>query len=371
MKIAVLSSHTPSLLWFRMDMMQTFITYGHEVFAVGNEAEEEWRPQFKEKNISYWQVQVQRNGMNPVSDLKTIVSMRKVLSEIKPDKIFAFQAKTVIYGGIVANLLGITEVYPLIAGMGSLFLNDSLKTRLVRSILMTEYRIAMKKCPVVFFQNHDDEKVFRDYHILKKQEVAILHGSGVNTEHFNVRPLPQQLTFLLISRLIRDKGIYEYLEACRKIKKEYPQVRCLLVGPYDSNPSAIKPDELQPFIEQGVIEYFGEQKDVRPYLDQCSVFVLPSYREGTPKTVLEAMASGRAIITTDAPGCRETVTDGENGFLVPVKNIDELYAKMIYFAENPDVIPKMGAVGRNRTETLFDVKLVNQCICESMGLKQI
>lgn len=368
MKIAVLSSHTPSLLWFRMDMMQTFITYGHEVFAIGNEAEDKWRHQFKEKNISYYQVKVQRNGMNPLSDLRTFYSIKEILSKIKPDKIFAFQAKMVIYGGMAANLLGITEVYPLIAGLGSLFLNNSLKTRLVRSILIAEYRIAMRKCPVVFFQNHDDEKVFRDNYILNKQDVTILHGSGVNTEHFCVRPLPPQLAFLFIGRLIRDKGIYEYLEACRKIKGEFPQVRCLLVGPYDSNPSAIRPEELQQFIKQGIIEYYGEQKDVRPYLAQCSVFVLPSYREGTPKTVLEAMSSGRAVITTDAPGCRETVTDGENGFLVPVKDVDQLYLKMKYFLEHPDMIPKMAAVGRKKTETVFDVKLVNECICKSMGV---
>ena len=151
----------------------------------------------------------------------------------------------------------------------------------------------------------------------------VIHGSGVNLEKFVPTEMPEIPTFLYIGRLIKDKGVGEYLEACQKIKRLYgKKVRCLLVGPFDSNPSALKPEELQPLINSGVLEYFGEQSDVRPYISQCSIYVLPSYHEGTPKTVLENMAMGRAIITTDAPGCRETVVNGENGYLVEVKNED-------------------------------------------------
>lgn len=368
MKIVVLSSHTPSLFWFRMDMMQTFIEHGHEVFALGNEPVEKWEEKFSERKIKYYQIKVQRNGVNPINDFKTLISIRKTLKHIKPDKIFTFQAKTVIYGSLAANSLGIKEVYPLIAGMGSVFISKTLKSRIIKMILTMEYGIAMRKCPAVFFQNHDDEKVFRENKILQKQKIVFLHGSGVNTEHFQVQPLPEQFAFLCISRLIRDKGVYEYLEACRKVKRKYPEVRCLLVGPYDSNPSALKPEELQPFIDEKIIEYFGEQEDVRPYLAQCNVFVLPSYREGTPKTVLEAMASARAVITTDAPGCRETVVDGKNGLMVPVKDVDALCDKMEYLINNPEVVSVMAMDGREKAEKIFDVKLVNQCICETMGL---
>ena len=195
----------------------------------------------------------------------------------------------------------------------------------------------------------------------------MLHGSGVNLERFNVQPLPEQIAFLCISRLIKDKGVYEYLKASKKIKEKYPFVRCMLVGPYDSNPSAIKPEELQPFIDKG-IEYYGEQEDVRPYLEQCSVFVLPSYREGTPKTVLEAMASGRAIITTDAPGCKETVKNGVNGILVAVKDVESLFAAMESLVQKPETVIRMGIEGRKMAETIFDVKLVNKTICEAMKM---
>lgn len=368
MKIAVLSSHTPSLFWFRIDMMQSFIDRGHEVYALGNEAEDDWRDKFSERGIIYRQINVQRNGTNPLKDLKSIKSIKSVLKDIMPDKIFTYQAKTIIYGTIAANKLGITEVYPLIAGMGSLFLNDDAKTKVIRKILMTEYRYSMRKCHTVFFQNSDDDNAFRKAKAVNKQKTVLLNGSGVNLERFTVQPMPDEFGFLCISRLIRDKGVYEYLEACELIKKNNPNVRCMLVGPYDSNPSSLKPEELQRFIDDGVIEYFGEQSDVVPYLAQCSVFVLPSYREGTPKTVLEAMACGRAVITTDAPGCKGTVDHNINGLLVPIKSVDKLAEAMQFMINNPDRIEEMAAEGRKKAEEVYDVNKINSVICQTMNI---
>lgn len=367
-RIAVLSSHTPSLFWFRMDMMKKFQEYGYEVFALGDQKESEWEGEFAEQGIVYKQIQVERNGVNPIKDLATLISIKKALKKIQPEKLFTYQAKTIIYGGIAANMLGIKEVYPLVAGIGSVFLKDDFKTRLIKQIMVREYKIAMRNCPTVFFQNYDDEKIFRDNRIITKQNIVLIPGSGVNCQKFTVTDMPETFGFLCVSRLIRDKGVYEYLEACMKIKKKYPEIRCLLVGPYDTNPTSLKPEELKPFIDEGIIEYFGEQEDVRPYLDQCMVFVLPSYREGTPKTNLEAMASGRAIITTDVPGCRETVVDGENGYLVPLKKVDFIVEKMEYLINNLDVVVAMGRKGRAKAESIFNVEIVNQKICDAMGV---
>lgn len=366
--IAVISSHTPSLFWFRMDMMKEFSSYGYKVFALGNEAEDDWVQKFEEHGIIYKKVDVERNGTNPINDIKTFISIKKCLSEIKPDKIFSFQAKTIIYGGLAAKVLGIKEVYPLIAGIGSVFLKDDLKTKLIRQIMKTEYKAALRKCPAIFFQNMDDVQIFKENHILGKQKIVMLHGSGVNLEHFTVQSLPDTVAFLCISRLIRDKGVNEYLEASKIIKERHPDIRCMLVGPFDSNPSAIKPEDLQKFIDAG-IEYYGEQSDVRPYLGQCSVFVLPSYREGTPKTVLEAMASGRAIITTDAPGCKETIVNGKNGIMVNVKDVNALTDAMETFIQKPEKIAIMAKEGRIMAENTFDVRLVNETICKAMQLK--
>lgn len=366
-RVVVLSSHTPSLFWFRLDMMRSFMDNGCEVIACGNEPEDKWASDFLENGITYRQIFVHRNGANPLSDIKTYRSVKRTLKELAPDKVFTFQAKTVIYGGMAARKLRIAEIYPLIAGVGSIFMKKDLKTRLVCSVMKREYRIALKRAPKVFFQNMNDVEFFRANRMIKDQEVVILRGSGVNTEHFSVQPMPERFGFLCISRLIRDKGVVEYLEASKRIKESFPDVRCMLVGPFDTNPSAISPEELKPYIDAG-IEYFGEQSDVRPFIAQCSVFVLPSYREGTPKTVLEAMSSGRAIITTDVPGCRETVTDGVNGRLIPAMDVDALFECMSAFIKDPSPIEEMARRGREMAETVFDVEGVDRTICEAMGI---
>ena len=368
MKIAVLSSFTTSLFWFRIDMMRSFLDAGCEVLAVGDGPEAEWTGKFADLGIRYRQIPVIRNGTNPVRDLKTLAALVKLLREENPDKIFAYQAKTVIYGGMAAALNGIRDFYPLIAGVGSVFLGSSPRQKLIRSILVAEYRLGMGRAPKVFFQNRDDLKVFTDAKILPEHKAVMLHGSGVNVDKFTPTPLPEQPGFLCISRLIRDKGVWEYLEAARQLHRRRPEVSCVLVGPFDTNPSAITPGELQPYIDDGSVLYLGEQKDVQPFLQGCTAYVLPSYHEGTPKTVLEAMACGRPAITTDAPGCRETVTDGVNGLLVPVKDVDAIVRAMEQMLDEPHRTAQMAAEARRIAEDHYDVRKVNAVIRKTMGI---
>ena len=368
MKIAVLSSHTASLFWFRMDMMLDFIHHGHTVIALGPENKDEWESKFREVGIQYQQLRVERNGINPFSDLRTYLQLKKIMKREKPDKIFAYQAKTVVYGCLAARANGINEVYPLIAGLGSIFRGEGLKNKVLKSLMMIEYRAACRASKKVFLQNHDDKNEFIKYKIISEDKIVVINGSGVNLEKFKQEPLPEAPAFLFIGRLIRDKGIMEYLEACKRIKAIYPQVMCLLVGPFDSNPSALKSYDLKPYIEQKIIEYFGEQSDVRPFIKQCSTYVLPSYHEGTPKTVLEAMAMGRSIITTDAPGCRETVTNGYNGFLVPVKDIDSIVDKMKILIEDSSKSKLMAENSLKIAKEKYDVNIINKSIMKTMEL---
>lgn len=370
MKVAVLSSFTTSLFWFRVDMMKSFLKAGCEVLAVGDGPANEWGDRFAEFGVRYRQIPVQRNGTNPVRDLATFKALCQLLKEEKPDKIFAYQAKTVIYGGMAARLNGIKDFYPMIAGVGSVFLGDSPKQKLIRSILVAEYKLGMRHAPKVFFQNRDDLKVFTDHGILPESKAVMLNGSGVNVAKFTPAPLPETPGFLCISRLIRDKGVMEYLEAARKIRKLHPEVSCVLVGPFDTNPSAIRPEELQPYIDDGSVRYVGEQKDVYPYLCDCTAYVLPSYHEGTPKTVLEAMACGRAVITTDAPGCRETVADGVNGYLVPVKDVDAIVDAMEKIIGSPETTAAMAKKARQIAEEKYDVNKVNLKIRFTMGIEE-
>lgn len=366
--IMVLSCHTHSLFGFRIDMMKSFIEKGYRVVAVGQESESEWSERFAAMGIRYRRLYAERNGTNPIKDLKMLKSIQRIIDEEKPDKIFCYQAKTVIYGTLAAHSRGIHEIYALIAGLGSVFRGSGMKNNVIRYVLKTEYRIALKHAKAVIFQNPDDMGCFVDEKVVSREKCRMINGSGVDTARFTPTNLPEAPAFLMTARLIRDKGVKEYLDACRALKKKMPAVRCMLVGPYDTNPSAIKPDELQEYVDDGSIEYFGEQSDVRPYLEQCAVFVLPSYHEGTPKTVLEAMASGRAVITTDAPGCRETVTDGQNGLLIPTKDTDALIAAMERLACDIPLCKQMGIEGRRLAQEKYDVARVNYEIAKIMNL---
>lgn len=369
MKILVLSVHAPSLFWFRMNMMQTFLENGHSVVAVGAEPESAWAEKFKQNGIEYRQIPVNRNGMNPLEDIKTQRAIEALFREARPDKIFAYQAKSIVYGAVAAKHCGISEFYALIAGLGSIFRGSGFKNSLVRSVLTVQYKLACKYSRAVIFQNEDDRSEFVKHGIVKQEKTRIIHGSGVDIHHFTEMPFPESPGFLFVGRLIKDKGVREYLEACRIVKRECPTAACMLVGPFDSNPSALSSDELDEFTKDGTVAYFGEQEDVRPYLQRASVFVLPSYHEGTPKSVLEAMAAGRAIVTTDAPGCRETVTNGENGFLVEPKNPNAVAEAMLRLARDTALCRTFGQNSRKIAVEKYDVDKVNASIMEIMSIK--
>ena len=231
------------------------------------------------------------------------------------------------------------------------------------------YRLAFKYNKHVFFQNPDDLALFHQKgYIHSINQAVLINGSGVDIDEFSPSDYPPSISFLLIARLLRDKGIYEYAEAARRIREIYPEVKFRLAGWIDQNPYAIEERHLEAWHDNGDIEFIGRLADVRPTLAACSVYVLPSYREGTPRTVLEAMAMGRPIISTDAPGCRETVNQGVNGYLVSVRDVDSLVDAMLSFIERPELIREMGQASRKIAEEKYDVRKVNAIILKTMGV---
>jgi glycosyltransferase involved in cell wall biosynthesis len=230
------------------------------------------------------------------------------------------------------------------------------------------YRAALARTKAVFFQNPDDLADFKKRNLLKKGvKTVIINGSGVDLNHYSLSPLPDEPVFLLMARLIGDKGIREYQEAARRVRAKYSQARFLLAGGFDENPAAIDKEEIRGWQEEKDIEYLGRLEDVRPAIAQSRIYVLPSfYREGTPRTILEAMSMGRPVITTDAPGCRETVEHGVNGFLVPVKDAGALAEIMEKFIEQPSLAESMGRESRRIAEQKYDVRKVNCMILEVM-----
>jgi len=258
------------------------------------------------------------------------------------------------------------------------------RQRLAGWLAKSLYRLSLRYSRRVFFQNPDDRDTFVAMGLVAHGQAEVVNGSGVDLEHFQYSRLPDQalrrdaegqrsdgpacVRFLLIARLLRSKGLGEFAAAARLIQRKYPHAEFHLVGPFDTNPAGLKPEEVRSWENEGLLQFHGEQADVRPFFRDCHVYVLPSYREGLPRTILEAMAMGRPIITTDAPGCRETVVDGDNGFLVPVRDAPALAQAMEQFILHPELMEQMGRRSRKIAEDRFDVNKINDRILQLMEL---
>lgn len=369
MRIAVVTAATNTIPRFRIDMIDEFIRRGADVVVFGDESEDSWKSYFSGHGVSYFSYRVSRNGLNPISDLGTLKELRALFRMVKPDKVFTYQAKPNIYGTIAAHQAGINDVYVMMGGLGSVFRAIDLKSRAIGAVVGMEYRVALRCSRAVFFQNEEDAELFLSRGLVSRGKVVMTRGSGVNLSQFPMRPLPVKNSFLFVGRLVKGKGVFDYLEAARMVKTQYPHVEFHLVGPYDTNPTALKPEELQPYIDDGTVVYHGEQQNVQTFQEASSCFVLPSYYgEGTPKSALEAMATGRPLIVADAVGCREVVRNGENGFLVPPKNPIAIAGAMKKLIDDENLRRYMAEKSRLLAEDLFDVKKVNRIICETMGI---
>lgn len=368
MKIAVVSACTESHYGIRKELIASFLERGHSVVAFGGDSETEWIPRFAERGVSYRRFSVSRAGVNPFQDLKTLLDLRRLYLEERPDIVFTYHAKGNIYGCMAARMAGVREVYSLVAGLGSVFRSRDGGRNLVKAVMTAEYRQALKSARKVFFQNSDDLSAFVDEGIVPEDKTEIVNGSGVDITRFSVMPFPEKFVFLFAGRLIRDKGILEFIDAARKVKRLYPEVRFVAIGDIDDNPTSLTYDDLSRIEGEGIVEFPGMQTDVMPFFRESSAFVLPSYHEGTPRAALEALAVGRPVILTDAPGCREVVRDGENGYMVPVRDPESLAAAMIRLVEQPALMAAMGQKSRAIAEEKYDVRKVNEVICNIMEL---
>ena len=370
----VTAGMSSSLVNFRGSLIQELISQGYCVHAIapGLEGDEKTRRKLESWGVATHDVAMQRTGTNPLRDMSTLRSLYLLFREIKPDVVLGYTIKPVIYGTLAAWLARVPKRYVLITGLGYAFSDQAQgKRAIVLSVVRRLYRMAIRRAHHVMFQNPDDQALFRSLSILPSHlPSTVVNGSGVDMKHFEQAPLPDApVSFLLTARLIADKGVRLYAEAAKKIKSKHPYVTFFLVGDLDDNPESIKREELDAWIESGDIEYLGRLSDVRPALASSHVFVLPTYyREGVPRTILEAMAMGRPIITTDAPGCRETVVEGENGYLVPIKSVGALAEAMQRFVDQPELVASMGQRSRAIAEEKYDVHKVNAVMLEAMGI---
>ncbi len=370
--VAIIGSLASSLRNFRGALIEDLLAAGHEVhaFAPDLRADKATADWLTERNVRIWDVPFRRAGLNPLSDLTATVALCRLLRAVRPDAMLVYTIKPVIWGMIAGRLASVPRRVALITGLGYTFAAPTGGGRaLLRRIALALYRFALRYADVVLFQNPDDRQDFQAEGLLPGDTpTAVINGSGVRLDAFAPQPFPPPpVNFLMIARLLGEKGVREYAAAARRLRAEGLAVRCTLVGGLASQLDAIRAEEVRGWQTDGDIVWLGELADVRPAIAAAHVYVLPSYREGTPRSVLEAMAMGRPIITTDAPGCRETVECGVNGVLVPPRDVPALARAMANLAGDLARIERMGAASREAAERKYDVHNVNREIIAALS----
>jgi glycosyltransferase involved in cell wall biosynthesis len=311
-------------------------------------------------------IPLDRAGLNPFRDFLTYLAIKSSFKKFKPDIVLSYTSKPIIYSGLAIGKNPKIKFFPNLTGLGYGFTEKfGLKRKLINFILKKLYKVSLRFSTRVIFQNPDDELLFHNLNITKDTKTSIVNGSGVDLKFYSPRSLPSKPVFLMLSRLVADKGVIEYCKAAKEIRAKFPEVIFQLAGSFDPNPSGLKYDQLKPFIDAKDIKYLGHIKDVREILNGCRYYILPSYREGTPRSVLEAMSIGRPIITTNATGCKETVLNGINGLLIPPRDKDALVVAIQKMLELDDKkVNEMANESIKLVRKKYDVRKVNQHIIE-------
>jgi glycosyltransferase involved in cell wall biosynthesis len=327
------------------------------------------KSELSELGAYFHPINLNRSGINPFADLGLLFSLWKFLYTNSPDIVLNYTVKPTIYGSIAARLAGVKTISSNITGIGSILAGKTLKNRSLAIILKSQYWVALRVNSIVFFQNPDDRDFFVLSGLTKKTRVKVINGSGINISQFYRKNLePTKASFIFVGRLLRGKGIAEYINAAEILKAKYPEALFTILGDTDENPESLSEADVSRYNAQGIVNYCKATKDVRPALDQHQVLVLPSYREGTPRSVLEALAMSMAIVTTDAPGCRETVIDGVNGYLVDVGSVSQLVEAMERFILDPQLAELFGIKSRELACTKYNVEKVVDTILVELPL---
>ena len=371
--ILIITSYGPSLINFRLPLIKKLILKGHKVSVASpkNKFSNKLQKKLKDLGVKIIFFSISNTSLNFFKDCKIILEIFKIIKNYKPSMVIAYTVKPVIYSGLVLKYFKKISYFPIITGLGYTFIDKfTIKHKIIKYLIIQLYQKSLKSSKKIIFQNKDDQSLFWKLKIIKEKNISnVVNGSGVDLDIYPLSDLPSKPVFLMISRLIVDKGVREYVEAAKIVKSRFSNARFQLAGYLDNNPSAITADELQSWIKESNIEYLGEKKSVQSILQSCKFYVLPSYREGVPRSVLEALSTGRPIITTDVPGCRETVIHKKNGLLVPVKDTIALSEAMIsLLEESEENIKKMAFESYLLAKNKFEIDKVNKCILKIMNL---
>ncbi|HAV57111.1 MAG: glycosyl transferase family 1 [Acinetobacter sp. GWC1_38_13] len=376
MKIIIIGTIASSFYSFRADLIRAMREKQYTVYAFTSEYSDADLKKIESLGAIPVTYELNRGGLNPLADIVATYKLAKKIREIKPDLVFSYFSKPVIFGTIAAKLAKVPRIVGMLEGLGYTFTQQpeglSKKTELIKKIQVLLYKFALPQLDKLIFLNPDDPLDLLDQHAINVKKVEVLGGIGLNLKDYPYQPVPniqQPINFLFIGRLLKEKGIHDFLAAVKIVKEKYPETQFTVLGAIDPhNLGALTQSELDELISSNIIDYPGHVDNVKDWIAKSHVFVLPSYREGVPRSTQEAMAIGRAVVTTDVPGCRETVEHGVNGFIVAKWNPEALAEKMIYFIEQPEQIEKMGIESYKIAQEKFDADKVNQRLLNILGL---
>ncbi len=365
-RVIIVSNLSWNLYNFRISLMVAMRNAGYEVIAIA--PYDEYSQKIMDAGFEFHDISMNAQGINPLEDLKTTYQFYQLFKQISPNFICHYTIKPNIYGSLMARLLKIRTINN-IAGLGTLFVKENLVTKIAKKL----YKVSQSKASRVFFQNNDDFNLFVDSGIVKAEKCDILPGSGVDTARFKpqFKEKSETIRFLLIARMIWEKGIAQYVEAAREIKKSHPNVEFCLLGFLDvENPGAISKAQMDEWVDEGVVKYLGVSDKVNEVIHGADCIVLPSYyREGTPKTLLESGSAGKPIITTDNVGCRDVVDHGVNGFICEPKSAEDLQLKIeMFLALSHEEQVEMGKQSRVKITREFDEKIVIDKYLECLAM---
>jgi glycosyltransferase involved in cell wall biosynthesis len=373
MRIAIVGAQPDYITKLRGQLLRDLVAAGHEVWAVGQENDPAVEKQLAAWDVRYAVVPISRRGLDPVADFRTLVAFHRFFRTIRPDSMLVYTTKSIVWGMVGAWAGRVPHRFAMVAGRGMALLElPGIKPTILRYLTMLLLKISLEFAHGVVFQNEEDMEMFKQYRLIPRNTPLLrVFGSGVELDLFQPRELPEgPITFLLIGRLLKRKGIREFVAAATKIRAQFPDARFVVVGGEDKGPDAIEPSTLNHWRQQGIVDFRGFEEDVKPYLAASHVFVLPSIAEGVPRSALEALATGRAVITTNAAGCRDTVIENRNGALVEFGDADALAKEMALLAGNPDAVRRASVESRKIAEERFDARAVSGQIMVLMGAKE-
>lgn len=357
MKILLVCNTSTSVITFRMPLIHAFKEKGIKVSVIA--FDDKRKAEIETNGVEFYCVRGSNTSLNLLKILGLKGEYYKIIKRIKPDIVFTFMLKPNIFGVLAARRLSVKNIYSMVEGAGEAFANNSLKWKIIRFVICRLYKKSFKQCKKVFFLNNDDKTEFVKRKLVADKQCEIVHGIGVDLEKFTYKPIRSYKSFLMVARLVKTKGVFEYCKCARIVKQKYPEAEFSYLGAEHS----LKVSDIQEYINDGTINYLGEVTDVRTYLEDALLLLLPSYyREGMPMSIMEAEAVGRAVITTDNIGCRDTVVNGYNGFLLPVGDYKQMAEKVMWCIEHPVEVEKMGKNARTFAEEHFDQKEINEKI---------